>query len=71
MNNIFLNVLVDGMDFEVKWHDFGSYFKMDVFQNKKRLGSKKFPVTTDRGEGVVKHTIKSLLKEHNEQNTIH
>jgi hypothetical protein len=72
MNNIFLNVSLDGMDFEVKWHDFGSYYKMDVLQNSKLLGSKKFPITTDRGDGVVKHTIRSFLKDKsNGKDTIH
>lgn len=72
MNNIFNNVTVDGMDFEVKWHDFGSYMKLDVFQNSKLLGSKRIPITTDRGDGVIKHTIRSLLKDkENDKDTIH
>ena len=72
MNNIFTNVSVDGMEFEIKWLDFGSYVKMNVFKNSKLLGSKKFPIKTDRGDGVVKYTIRSLLKDKNDgQNTIH
>jgi len=63
VNNIFINVFVNGMNFEIKWHDFGTYMKLDVFQNSKILGSKKFPIATDRGDGVVTHAIKSILKD--------
>lgn len=61
-DQIFTPVTVDGMEFAVKWHDFGSYLKMNVFQNDKLLGSKKFPIATDTGEGVVVYAIRSLLK---------
>jgi hypothetical protein len=62
MNNIFTPVIVDGMEFAVKWHDFGSYLKMNVFQNDKLIGSKQFPIATDTGDGVVTYAIRSLLK---------
>ena len=69
MTNIFTPVSVDGMEFEIKQLDFGSYIKMNVFQNSRLLGSKKFPIATDRGEGVVTYAIRSLLKDKTNEQT--
>lgn len=61
-DQIFTPVIVDGAMFAVKMHDFGPYVKMNVFQDGKLIGSKKFPIATDMGEGVVTYAIRSLLK---------
>lgn len=61
-DQIFTPVTVDGTMFAVKMHDFGPYVKMNVFHEGKFIGSKKFPIATDMGEGVVIYAIRSLLK---------
>lgn len=61
-DQIFTPVVVDGTMFAIKWHDFGPYMKMNVFHEGKLIGSKQFPIATDRGEGVVTYAIRSLLK---------
>ena len=68
MNNIFTPIEVDGTMFAVKMHDFGPYVKMNVFHEGKLIGSKKFPIATDMGEGVVTYAIRSLLKAKDDQN---
>ena len=55
-------VRVDGTEFEVTWHDYGSFTKLRVYQNGKALGFKDFPLTTDQGQGIIEYSVRSLLK---------
>lgn len=61
-NTQWIPMTVDGKKFAVTWQDFGSYFKMNVFQNGKQFGSKKFPILVDTGDGVMAYAIKSMMR---------
>jgi hypothetical protein len=61
-NPLAIPVTVDGMEFAITWHDYGSFMKLRVFQNDKLLGHKNFPIATDQGQGVVAYAVRSILK---------
>lgn len=56
-----LSIRVDEVDYNYTWHDFGKFYKLRVYKNRKLVGSRELPVFCDREELAVRYYIKMLV----------
>ena len=54
-------VQVDGKEYGTFWQDFGSFKRLTVYQNDKRIGWRNLPINVDLGIGTVQYVIRSFL----------
>lgn len=57
-----LPIKVEGVEFTVTWQDFGSYIRLNAFQNGKVFGSKNFPLTVEIDQRIISYAIKSIMR---------
>lgn len=55
-------VIVNGKEYGFQWQDFGSFSRINVYQNGKRIGFKDYPIRVDTGMGTIKYSVKSILE---------
>lgn len=62
-----MQLKVDGTLFELTVQDYGSHWKVRVYQNDKVIGFKDFPIRTDLNNGVLTYAVRSMLRGQNEK----
>lgn len=55
---------IDDVIYGYMWWDFGSYMRLDVYQNNARIGKRRVPVRTDQSETTVTYLIKRMVGNH-------
>lgn len=63
-------IIMNGMKFELTVQDFGTHNKVRVYQDKKVIGFKDFPIRVELSNGVIEWTVKSLLRGNDGQNQV-
>ena len=53
-------IVVDGIEYSYMYQDFGLYLKINLYQNGKRILSRKLPILVDKGFGTVQYLIRSI-----------
>lgn len=61
---------VDGQSYMLTVQDFGSHWKVRVYQNGRVLGFHDFPFRVSIDQRVMTYTVRSVLREQNEKDSI-
>jgi len=54
-------IIVDDVIYGVMWWDFGTFLRLDVYQNNRRIGFRKLQRTVDQGDTTVKYLIRRMV----------
>jgi hypothetical protein len=61
VNPKLVEIAVDGIIYGTMWQDFGTYVRLDVYQNNRRIGYRKLPRLVDQGDRTVKYLIRRMV----------
>ena len=55
------DVMVDGKEYAITWQDYGSFIRLNVFQDEKRIGFRDLPLLTDTNYRTVRYLIRRMV----------
>lgn len=62
-----IQLKVDGIDFELTVQDYGTHWKVRVYQNGKVIGVTDKPIRVGIDSAMQTYIVRSILRGHNEQ----
>lgn len=55
------SITVDDVIYGYMWWDFGTYLRLDVYQNNRRIGSRKLQLTIDKEDKTITYLIRRMV----------
>jgi hypothetical protein len=56
------HVKVEGHEYGLVWHDFGTYFRLTIYIDGKVWAKRNLPPRVDTGMGTIRYIVKSILE---------
>jgi hypothetical protein len=54
-------IVVDDVIYGVMFWDFGSFIRLDVYQNNRRVGMRRLPLTVDQEYRTIRYLIRRMV----------